>query len=75
MVSLAGESQNFDGNGTYARLQAGGGIAVQTPPVGAQGPFHASTTQRAARHASGEEPEAALQARREVPHPAGARPE
>jgi phospholipid/cholesterol/gamma-HCH transport system substrate-binding protein len=45
MVSLAGESQNFDGNGTYARLQAGGGIAVQTPPVGAQGPFHASTTQ------------------------------
>jgi phospholipid/cholesterol/gamma-HCH transport system substrate-binding protein len=45
MVSLSGESQNFDGNGTYARIQAGGGLAVQTPPVGAQGPLHASTTQ------------------------------
>jgi phospholipid/cholesterol/gamma-HCH transport system substrate-binding protein len=45
MVSLSGESQNFDGNGSYARLQAGGGIAVQTPPVGAQGPLHASASQ------------------------------
>jgi phospholipid/cholesterol/gamma-HCH transport system substrate-binding protein len=45
MVSLSGESQNFDGNGTYARVQAGGGTAVQTPPVGAQGPLHASATQ------------------------------
>ncbi|HMJ95010.1 MAG TPA: MlaD family protein [Thermoleophilaceae bacterium] len=45
MVSLAGESQNFDGNGTFARIQAGGGLAVQTPPVGAQGPLHASTTE------------------------------
>ena len=45
MVSLAGESQNFDGNGTFARIQAGGGLAVQTPPVGVQGPLHASTTE------------------------------
>ena len=30
--ALAGESQNFDGNGHYMRFQAGGGrIAVQTP--------------------------------------------
>src|SRR5215212_470804 len=45
MVSLAGESQNFDGNGTFARIQAGGGHPVQTPPVGAQGPLHANTSQ------------------------------
>ncbi|HEV7846901.1 MAG TPA: MlaD family protein [Thermoleophilaceae bacterium] len=45
MVSLSGESQNFDGNGSYARLQAGGGHAVQTPPVGAQGPLHASAAE------------------------------
>jgi hypothetical protein len=25
MVGLAGESQNFDGNGTYVRFQPGGG--------------------------------------------------
>ena len=48
---------------------------VQTPPVGAQGPLHASATAAAARHAAGEEPEAALQAEREVPHAAGAGPE
>jgi phospholipid/cholesterol/gamma-HCH transport system substrate-binding protein len=44
LVSLAGESQNFDGNGTYARIQAGGHIPVQTPPVGPGGPFHANAT-------------------------------
>ena len=43
MVSLAGESQNFDGNGTYVRIQAGGGqVPVQTPPVGPGGPLHSS---------------------------------
>jgi ABC-type transporter Mla subunit MlaD len=35
MVVLAGESGNFDGNGSYTRFQsAGGGYKVQTPPVG-----------------------------------------
>jgi phospholipid/cholesterol/gamma-HCH transport system substrate-binding protein len=35
MVGLAGESGNFDGNGSYTRFQsAGGGYRVQTPPVG-----------------------------------------
>jgi ABC-type transporter Mla subunit MlaD len=47
MVSLAGESQNFDGNGTYARIQGGGGpVAVQTPPVGGGGPLHSSATEQ-----------------------------
>jgi phospholipid/cholesterol/gamma-HCH transport system substrate-binding protein len=44
MVSLAGESQNFDGNGSYARLVAGGGYPVETPPVGPGGSMHASAT-------------------------------
>jgi len=35
MVGLAGESGNFDGNGSYTRFQsAGGGYTVKTPPVG-----------------------------------------
>jgi hypothetical protein len=35
MVGLSGESGNFDGNGSYTRVQsAGGGYTVQTPPVG-----------------------------------------
>jgi phospholipid/cholesterol/gamma-HCH transport system substrate-binding protein len=42
LVSLVGESQNFDGNGSFVRLQAGGQHPVQTPPVGLGGPFHAS---------------------------------
>jgi phospholipid/cholesterol/gamma-HCH transport system substrate-binding protein len=46
MVSLAGESQNFDGNGTYVRIQGGGSVAVQTPPVGPGGPLHASTAEQ-----------------------------
>jgi phospholipid/cholesterol/gamma-HCH transport system substrate-binding protein len=34
MVGLAGESQNFDGNGSYTRFQSGGGgYQIQTPPV------------------------------------------
>ena len=38
MVGLTGESQGFDGNGSYTRFQsAGGGYRVQTPPVGSQG--------------------------------------
>jgi phospholipid/cholesterol/gamma-HCH transport system substrate-binding protein len=33
-VGLAGESQNFDGNGSYTRFMSGGGAyRVQTPPV------------------------------------------
>jgi phospholipid/cholesterol/gamma-HCH transport system substrate-binding protein len=47
MVSLAGESQNFDGNGTYARIQGGGGpFPVQTPSVGPGGPLHSSATEQ-----------------------------
>jgi phospholipid/cholesterol/gamma-HCH transport system substrate-binding protein len=39
MVALAGESQNFDGNGQYTRFQVGGGDqTVRTGPVGTQGP-------------------------------------
>jgi phospholipid/cholesterol/gamma-HCH transport system substrate-binding protein len=35
MVGLAGESGNFDGNGSYTRFQsAGGGYTVKTPPLG-----------------------------------------
>jgi phospholipid/cholesterol/gamma-HCH transport system substrate-binding protein len=45
LVSLAGESQNFDGNGTYVRFQSGGGgYPVQTTPVGRLGPLHANAT-------------------------------
>jgi phospholipid/cholesterol/gamma-HCH transport system substrate-binding protein len=45
LVSLAGESQNFDGNGSYVRFQSGGGAyPVQTPPVGRLGPLHANAT-------------------------------
>ena len=69
MVSLAGESQNFDGNGTYVRIQAGGG---QCPgPDAARRPRRRPALERqraAARHAPREGPEAALQAEREVPH-------
>jgi phospholipid/cholesterol/gamma-HCH transport system substrate-binding protein len=38
MVGLAGESQNFDGNGSYTRFMAGGGgYPIQTQPVQQQG--------------------------------------
>jgi ABC-type transporter Mla subunit MlaD len=46
MVSMAGESQNFDGNGSYVRLQAGGHVPVRTPDVGARGPFHANAEEQ-----------------------------
>jgi len=47
MVSLAGESQNFDGNGTYVRIQGGGGpFPVQTPSVGPGGPLHSAATEQ-----------------------------
>jgi phospholipid/cholesterol/gamma-HCH transport system substrate-binding protein len=37
-VGLAGESQNFDGNGSYTRfMSGGGGYPVQTQPVPQQG--------------------------------------
>jgi phospholipid/cholesterol/gamma-HCH transport system substrate-binding protein len=39
LVSLTGESQNYDGNGSYARVQSGGGgYPVQTPVVGQSPP-------------------------------------
>ena len=45
LVGLSGESQNFDGNGTYTRFQPGGGAqTVSTGNVGAQGPFFGNTT-------------------------------
>jgi phospholipid/cholesterol/gamma-HCH transport system substrate-binding protein len=35
MVGLSGESGNFDGNGSYTRVQsAGGGYKVKSPPIG-----------------------------------------
>jgi virulence factor Mce-like protein len=44
LVSLTGESQNFDGNGSYVRFQAGGGsFPVQTPQVGTS-PLFANAT-------------------------------
>jgi phospholipid/cholesterol/gamma-HCH transport system substrate-binding protein len=47
MVSLAGESQNFDGNGSYVRIQAGGGqFPVQTPSVGPGGPLHSNASEQ-----------------------------
>jgi phospholipid/cholesterol/gamma-HCH transport system substrate-binding protein len=45
LVSLAGESQNFDGNGSYVRFQSGGGgYPVQTQSVGPLGPLFANAT-------------------------------
>jgi phospholipid/cholesterol/gamma-HCH transport system substrate-binding protein len=46
MVSLAGESQNFDGNGSYTRFMSGGGaFPVQTQQVQQQGsPLFGSAT-------------------------------
>jgi phospholipid/cholesterol/gamma-HCH transport system substrate-binding protein len=47
MVSLAGESQNFDGNGSFVRIQAGGGFAVQTPALPEPtGPLHSSASEQ-----------------------------
>jgi phospholipid/cholesterol/gamma-HCH transport system substrate-binding protein len=45
LVSLAGEGQNFDGNGSYVRFQAGsGGFPVQSSPLPGVGPLHSSAT-------------------------------
>ena len=45
LVSLTGESQNFDGNGIYVRFQAGGGgYPVQTPNPGPSGPLHSTAS-------------------------------
>ena len=46
LVGLAGESQNFDGNGSYTRFMSGGGAySVQTDPVQQQGsPLFGSAT-------------------------------
>ena len=60
LVSLTGESQNFDGNGIYVRFQAGGGL----PGADARRRHLAAVHQRhraPARHAPGQEREAALQ--------------
>ena len=44
LVGLSGESQNFDGNGSYVRLQPGGGAyRVQGGP-GTQGPLFGNAT-------------------------------
>ena len=68
-VGLAGESQNFDGNGSYTRFMSGGGaFPVQTDVVAADG---GETPRRfrvgdlaAGRHAPGARRQAALQAER-----------
>jgi phospholipid/cholesterol/gamma-HCH transport system substrate-binding protein len=45
LVGLSGESQNFDGNGSYARFQpGGGGSPIATGPVGRGGPLYANAT-------------------------------
>jgi phospholipid/cholesterol/gamma-HCH transport system substrate-binding protein len=45
LVGLSGESQNFDGNGSYTRFQPGGGAqTVSTGNVGAQGKFFGNAT-------------------------------
>ena len=47
MVGLTGESQNFDGNGPYTRLQPGGGSAtVKTGVVPGQGPLFGNAARR-----------------------------
>ena len=47
LVGLAGESQNFDGNGQYTRFQTGGGTnRVQTGNVGAGGPLFGNALRR-----------------------------
>ena len=47
MVSLAGESQNFDGNGSYVRIGAGGPFAVETPSLPEPtGPLHGAASQQ-----------------------------
>ena len=68
MVSLAGESQNFDGNGSYVRIQAGGGaFAVQTAAARPE-PTGAAARERQALQPLGTRPaddaEAAVQAER-----------
>src|SRR5918994_1979141 len=57
-VSLAGESKNFDGNGSYVRIQGGGAYPVQTPPVGIGGPLHSSASEQplGSRPAKGQKP-------------------
>jgi phospholipid/cholesterol/gamma-HCH transport system substrate-binding protein len=45
LVSLTGESQNFDGNGIYVRFQAGGGgYPIQTASAGPNGPLHSTAS-------------------------------
>jgi ABC-type transporter Mla subunit MlaD len=47
MVGLTGESQNFDGNGPYTRLQPGGGpVTVKTGDVPGQGPLFGNASVR-----------------------------
>ena len=77
MVALAGESQNFDGNGGYTRFQAGGGgYPVQTPARRARGgPLYANATAAPLGTRPAKTPEAAVQAERDVPHATAAEPE
>ncbi|MEA2332666.1 MAG: phospholipid/cholesterol/gamma-HCH transport system substrate-binding protein [Thermoleophilaceae bacterium] len=45
LVGLTGESQNFDGNGSYTRFNsAGGSVPVQTGSTGTQGPLFGSAS-------------------------------
>jgi virulence factor Mce-like protein len=47
LVGLAGESQNFDGNGQYTRFQTGGGAnRVQTGALGTDGPLFGNALRR-----------------------------
>ena len=54
MVGLAGEGQNFDGNGMYVRFQPGGGDqTLSTGPVGRHRPTSCSPTRSSSRWARG----------------------
>ena len=47
LVGFSGESQNFDGNGTYTRFQTGSGDQqVQTGPLPGTGPLFANALRR-----------------------------
>ena len=72
----SGESQNFDGNGSYVRIQAGGGqFPVQTPSVGPGGPLHSNASEQPLGTRPAKGPKPPYKPQRQVPHQPGARPE
>ena len=77
MVSLAGESQNFDGNGSYVRIQAGGAVSPSRPRPCRSRPGRSTRPPASSRSARARRsrPKPPVQAEREVPHAAGAEPE